>query len=97
MGAIRGAIAEYFPSLSSWVRWFHSQAAPVHLPSGDRIEVNRGVEQGDPLGGIQAAAVILDVMAKEKCELDGLSIRSNDSLRLKAEKRPSSGENSGPR
>ena len=64
--AIREACAAHFPALSPWLEWCHAAPSRFQLPSGELLSVSRGVEQGDPLGGLLASAVILDPIAPRK-------------------------------
>ena len=68
--SIRESCATHFPALSPWLGWCHAAASRVRLPSGELLDVARGVEQGDPLGGLQASAVILDVVCRARADLE---------------------------
>jgi hypothetical protein len=59
--AIDKSIMSHVPGALPWTRWCHSQSVRVLLPKGGIHIVQRGAEQGDPLGPIYAAAVIADV------------------------------------
>ena len=48
--AIDSAVAELAPALLPWTRWCHRGPVRVWLPSGQAYYVDRGIEQGDPLG-----------------------------------------------
>ena len=61
--ATRTAVDKHFPSLSNWTRWCHQAASRVLLPDGTWHHVDRGAEQGDPLGPVYCGAVLLDVAA----------------------------------
>ena len=60
---IRDAIAEAVPGVAKWTCWVQSASANVHLPGGDTYSIDRGAEQGDPLGGLYCAAVLARVAA----------------------------------
>ena len=76
--SIRKAVEHQFGSLKPWVNWSHQTPSRVHLPAGDVVEVDRGVEQGDPLGGILAAATIHAVMEDVRQELSELDVQFFD-------------------
>ena len=63
--AIRENCAKLFPKLSKWLNWKHQTASTIFLPSGTKHFTDRGAEQGDPLGGIEAASALL-VMQRKK-------------------------------
>ena len=52
------------------------------MPAGATINVDRGIEQGDPLGGIQAGAVILDAVEGARAEIAMLGVTFFDCWRL---------------
>ncbi len=54
------------PEALAWTRWCHRCPVRVRLPSGDPHWVDRGVEQGDPLGPVYAAAVLRRVAARAR-------------------------------
>ena len=66
---IRESCARHFPGLLAWLEWCHAAPSRVQLPSGECIEVSRGVEQGDPLGGLLTSAVILDAVQGARADL----------------------------
>lgn len=68
--AIRTAVAKHVPSLLAWVMWCHEAGASVDLPSGGVYDVDRGAEQGDPLGSLMCALVLVDVVARTKERLN---------------------------
>ena len=83
--AIRASVARHMPSLLPWITWSHGQPSPVHLPSGGVKWVDRGAEQGDPLGSILCGLVVIDVMIRtrarvQKCleDEDGYAHLSHD-------------------
>ena len=52
---MRGAVdAAEFPELASWMEWHHRQATATVLPSGEEFTTDRGAEQGDGFGTVQA-------------------------------------------
>eukprot|EP00969_Alexandrium_andersonii_P201021 8881152-Alexandrium_andersonii.AAC.1 len=53
-----------------WTQWCHQRAASVHLPGGRVHHVDRGSEQGDPLGGAYCAFVLDDVAAKARTAVE---------------------------
>ena len=60
-GAIRRALASHCPELLDWVRWTHQAESQIQLPDDSWIGVNRGAEQGDPLGPVFCGLVLIDV------------------------------------
>ena len=72
--AIRENCARLFPKLSKWLQWKHRATSSINLPSGGRHSADRGAEQGDPLGGIEAAAALVGALDGAKAELDALNI-----------------------
>ena len=54
----------------------------VQLPGGCDHQTNRGAEQGDPLGGIEAAAALLDAVSAAKDELEGKGVLVFDTWYL---------------
>ena len=62
--AIRQAVAARLPEVLDWTDWCHESPSRVVLPSGSEVFVDRGAEQGDPLGPIYCALVIAEVMAR---------------------------------
>jgi len=67
--SIRAAIGEHLPALSPWVAWCHASPAPVQLPGGDWVQIDRGAEQGDPLGSLYCALVLADVLSRTRSRL----------------------------
>ena len=61
--AIDASTRRRVPQLAPWTSWCHSQPSAARLPSGVHISSDRGAEQGDPLGPLQCALVLGDVMA----------------------------------
>ena len=59
--AIREAVAGVVPGVGPWTEWLHQTPGTVHLASGEAVEIDRGAEQGDPLGGLYCAAVLAPV------------------------------------
>ena len=64
--SIRTAVAEHIPSLAAWTEWCHVGPVPVYLPSGGVHMVDRGAEQGDPLGNVFCALVLAGVAQRAK-------------------------------
>ena len=60
--AIRSSVARHQPHLSPWTSWCHREAAVVVLPCGAEVCVDRGAEQGDPLGPAYCGYVIADAV-----------------------------------
>ena len=56
--SIREAVHEYLSELLPWTQWCHEEPAPVVLPSGEVRFIDRGAEQGDPLGNLYCALVL---------------------------------------
>ena len=54
----REAVGEYLPALLPLVQRCHKSGGIVHLPCSGSIDVDRGAEQGDPLGSIFCALVL---------------------------------------
>ena len=50
--SIRGAVSNQIPKLLAWTEWCHADASLVYWPSGAKVFVDRGAEQGDPLGSV---------------------------------------------
>ena len=68
--SIRRAIEEHFPSLSAWTSWCHRGDSQVLLPSGEWYSCDRGAEQGDPLGPVYCAAVLIRVAAQARAAVE---------------------------
>ena len=64
--SIRSSVAAHFPQLLPWTEWCQSEPAPVLLPSGQVIRIDRGAEQGDPLGSLYCAVVLADVVERAR-------------------------------
>ena len=56
--AIRDAINSEFSEIKAWTDWHHTAPAITVLPSGTELENNRGAEQGDGFGSLQACSVL---------------------------------------
>ena len=52
--AIRESVGAHCSPLMPLVEWKHSQAAKTFLPDGTEFNIDRGAEQGDPYGCIEA-------------------------------------------
>ena len=46
--SIQAAVKKFMPKLLGWTRWVQKEPATANLPSGDKLEADRGAEQGDP-------------------------------------------------
>ena len=68
--AIRDAVKEHAPQLLSWTSWCHRSSADVALSRGDRASVDRGAEQGDPLGGVYCSLVLAGVAAEARAAVE---------------------------
>ena len=64
--SIREAVARDVPSLLPWVTWCHAAPVPVYLPSGEVRMLDRGAEQGDPLGNVFCALVLAGVARRAR-------------------------------
>ena len=60
------------PRLLAWAEWCHGRGADVQLPCGERRAVDRGAEQGDPLGGACCSLVIARVMGEARAALTAI-------------------------
>jgi len=76
--SIGDAVNSDLPELSSWTDWAQSEPVRVFLPSGEIKMLDRGAEQGDPLGSLQSSLVLGRVvertrsrLSEERGELDG--------------------------
>ena len=56
--SLREAVREHLPDLLPWTEWCHEEPVPVTLPSGEIRLLDRGAEQGDPLGNLYCALVL---------------------------------------
>ena len=74
--SIRQAVLKHCPKLLAWTEWCHVKAALVHLPSGAKLCVDRGAEQGDPLGSVYCALVLADALeiVRERLRAKGVDI-----------------------
>ena len=61
--AIRAAVASQAGDISPWTEWCHQKAARINLPAGVWTTCDRGAEQGDPLGSLYCALVLVDCAA----------------------------------
>ncbi len=68
---IRDSVSAHMPSLSAWTAWCHREPSRVRLPCGETICVDRGAEQGDPLGPLQCALVLGDVADRARQAFQG--------------------------
>lgn len=73
-GAIDVSVQKHIPGALPWTRWLHGAGSRVILPGGVVHESDRGAEQGDPLGGAYAAAVIIDVCEEAESRVSTLKI-----------------------
>lgn len=73
--AIRQGLCQDFPDLMAWTSWCHLTASQIELPSGEILQVDRGAEQGDPLGPLYCAVVLADVMqrVRQRCDETGIN------------------------
>jgi hypothetical protein len=71
--SIREAVDEALPQASAWTHWCHQEPGRVILPSGDELRIDRGAEQGDPMGPIYCALVLARVAARARaaCSAQG--------------------------
>ena len=67
--SIRESVANHFPSILPWCAWCHAQPSVVYLPSGGVAFVDRGAEQGDPLGSLYCALVLADVASRTRAAM----------------------------
>ena len=56
--AIRQHCGHLFPKTSKWLNWKHRAKSSIYLPSGAVHYADRGAEQGDLVGGIEAASAL---------------------------------------
>ena len=63
-GYVRAAVGEQLPALLPWTAWVHQAATPVQLPCGERLQTDRGAEQGDPLGPLYCALALARVIQR---------------------------------
>ena len=47
-----------FPEMVSWMRWQHAEPSITVLPSGQEISIDRGAEQGDVFGTVEASLTL---------------------------------------
>ena len=78
--AIDASVGAHIPGALPWTRWLHGRGSRVILPDGVVHMSDRGAEQGDPLGGAYAAAVIVDVC--ERAEQVALDVRKRAAGRV---------------
>ena len=57
---IRESIAKHMPDATAWVEWAHRRPAQVRLPGGGEVDTDRGAEQGDLHGSVQASLILGD-------------------------------------
>ena len=67
--SIRDAVEEMLPNAAPWTHWCHSAPGRVILPSGAVTRIDRGAEQGDPLGPIYCALVLAKVVERARITL----------------------------
>ena len=67
------------PEVAAWTRWCHAEPGRVVLPSGGVLRINRGAEQGDPLGPIYCALVLARVAARTRATLQAQGIEFFDA------------------
>jgi hypothetical protein len=72
--AIDTAVEKHIPGALPWTRWCHTAPVRVTLSSGATHLVDRGAEQGDPLGPMYAAAALLEVC--ERTQTTALEAKS---------------------
>ena len=58
--AIRDAVHQFLPKFDKWVAWCH-QKGSLMFPNGKTTEVDRGAEEGDPLGPLFCGLVLAGV------------------------------------
>ena len=68
--AIREAVSALVPDIAAWTAWCHESPARVLLPSGEWVLVDRGAEQGDPLGSLYCGLTLVRVMGKVRARMD---------------------------
>ena len=68
--SIQAAVKKFMPKLLGWTRWVQKEPATAHLPSGEKLAVDRGAEQGDPLGSLYCGLVVAMVMEHTRKRLD---------------------------
>ena len=76
--AIRSSVGQHAPGLAPWTSWCHRQAAEVVLPCGEVVRVDRGAEQGDPLGPAFCGLVLADAMAAARVRLGPMAAHIHD-------------------
>ena len=55
---MRADLEQHLPSILPWVAWQQQETAAVVLPCGEEVRVDRGAEQGEPLGSAETAVMI---------------------------------------
>ena len=68
--SIQAAVKKFMPKLLGWTRRVQKEPATAHLPSGEKLAVDRGAEQGDPLGSFYCGLVVAMVMEHTRKRLD---------------------------
>ena len=68
--SIREVVREELPRVAHWTHWCHATPARVLLPSGAELRIDRGAEQGDPLGPVYCALVLARVAMRTREALD---------------------------
>eukprot|EP00973_Karenia_brevis_P030748 4240587-Karenia_brevis.AAC.1 len=78
---IRHAVARHFGEAGPWTEWAHGAPSVVQLPDGTEMAVNRGAEQGDPLGSTNASLALGEGMdAARKSFADATAESRGDAL-----------------
>ena len=52
---IRAAMRKHAGTARAWTEWVHQKPAEVVLPCGETVTADRGAEQGDAFGPLQAS------------------------------------------
>ena len=76
-------MAKRASKLLAWTDWCHMEGASVYLPSGVELRVNRGGEQGDPLGPVYCLPIIADIFEVVRERLHAKFITSLTVFTLK--------------
>ena len=58
LDSIRAAINDEMKEIKHWTEWHHQATTTTVLPSGATIDNDRGAEQGDAFGSLQACLVL---------------------------------------
>ena len=77
--AIRAAVGKWMPQLSDWTAWCHQKPGRIQLPCGEWTECDRGAEQGDPLGPLYCALVLLDCAEEGRAAVEAFGSWSWDA------------------